>query len=543
MPQLAPQEVKQPTSSPSPKDAPPSGTASSAGRGGLALAAGKLFFLVTGLVQQIALKVVLGLSGYGAFSTAQSVASICYNPLIQSGIQGVSRTVAPAEGEELGLIQGRLMRLHSVGALFSAALFLLFAAPLAKLIGAPHIVGGLRLLSGIMLIYGLYAPIVGVLNGRRRFIAQAGLDMLSASLRTIGLVGGAYFATRFLSTGSEESVSNTQVEGTVLGFCVAATVWLIVSVRVAGLGKSGGVHPKTSSYLRIILPILGGQILLNLLFQADSLLLRKFAADAALVSGLRIDTADRYVGAYRATQLFCFLPFQLLTSLTFVLFPLLARAQAQGEQKEVAHLIKRGLRLATIVAGLIISAFVTVPGGLLAIVFGSEAAELGTSAMRILASGMGFFALLGVMTSAMNSVGAERVSLSLFAIAVLLVGALAFALGNGTELSSGLLTRVALATTLAMVLATGVGAFLLGKLTGGSLSPLTLLRTAGSVALIGWGLSRFFESDPTASKLQIAIPTVLGTGAAFLSFLLLMVATGELRKNDLRDLTGLWRKN
>ena len=90
------------------QDSAPS-EAQKTGRGGLAIAAGKVYFMVLGLGQQIALKAVLGLSGFGAYSTASSVASISYNPIVQTAIQGVSREVSGAsEAERPGIIRSAL---------------------------------------------------------------------------------------------------------------------------------------------------------------------------------------------------------------------------------------------------------------------------------------------------------------------------------------------------------------------------------------------------------------------------------------------------
>ena len=75
-------------------------TTRKAGRGGLALAAGKIYFIFLGLIQQIVLQRVLGLDGYGGLSTVLSLASITYNPIVSSSIQGVSRAVAQSPDEE-----------------------------------------------------------------------------------------------------------------------------------------------------------------------------------------------------------------------------------------------------------------------------------------------------------------------------------------------------------------------------------------------------------------------------------------------------------
>src|SRR6188768_2163609 len=51
------------------------------GRGGLAVAGAKIYFIVLGLVQNLALKSALGVDGYGALSRVQTIASVTYNPI------------------------------------------------------------------------------------------------------------------------------------------------------------------------------------------------------------------------------------------------------------------------------------------------------------------------------------------------------------------------------------------------------------------------------------------------------------------------------
>lgn len=506
----------------------------SAGRGGLALAGGKIFFLVTGLLQQILLKAVLGLSGYGAYSTVSSIASISYNPLVQAGIQGVSREIASSDEAEVGLVQRRVLGFHFVLALGATALFFGASGSVASLLGAPHVVGALRILSVVLFLYAMYAPLIGFLNGRRRFLGQAGLDMTAATLRTIGLVAGAYAATKLWSCDTEQGRTILRVEGAAIGFCLAGALILAAAIKLTGLGIAGGQRPPMKRYFLILVPIFGGQILLNLLFQADALLLRRFAADAAELARLAPESADPYVGAYRATQLFCFLPFQLLSSITFVLFPLLASAQAKGETREVAQLIARGLRIALIVGGLIISTLVAVPGGLIALVFGAEASELGASAMRILAVGMGFFALLGVMTSAMNSLGAEKESFTLIGLAALLVIALCVFGARGEALSSDLLNRVAIATSVAMILTTVVAAFRLRAVSGGGIEVLSFFRTFVAVAVAGVVSSHFFTGGH--------LSTLLGATVAALLFVAVLTLTRELKRADLDLVLSLRRR-
>ena len=61
-----------------------------AGRGGLAVAFAKIYFILVGLVQQIALPRLLGLDGYGALASVLSIAGITYNPVTTTSIQSVT---------------------------------------------------------------------------------------------------------------------------------------------------------------------------------------------------------------------------------------------------------------------------------------------------------------------------------------------------------------------------------------------------------------------------------------------------------------------
>lgn len=442
-----------------------------AGRGGLAIAAAKIYFILMGFVQQVAFGHILGLGGYGALSSALSAGSIVTNPITQASIQGMSREIAGAPLEQRPLVLRHLLRLHTAFAVAAAALFFLLAEPLAHWLRAPHIAAPLRILSSILLLYGVYTPLVGALNGAGRFVSQAALDVMAATLRTVGLLGGAYWATRSAAASSLGGPA-----GAAIGFGGAALAIMIIALVVVGVGRSGGSSPAWTRYGAFMLPLLFGQGLLNLLFQADGLLLRRFASEAALASGLGPATADPFVGAYRAAQLFGFLPYQLLMSVTFILFPLLAQANALGNRELVRDYVRSGLRLALLLAGLMAGVLIGVPRGLIALAYTAEAADLGAGALRILGVGLGFLAVLGVMTSALNSLGASRGSLLVTATALASVVGLCWFTVRGQPLGPDLLGRTAMATSIGLGVACALAVTLLFRLTGALVRVVSLLR-------------------------------------------------------------------
>src|SRR3954453_14715841 len=67
-----------------------------AGRGGLAVLVAKVFFILTGLVQQALLPRAIGRADYGALARVFAVSNVFNNVVVGSSTQGVSRTVAAA---------------------------------------------------------------------------------------------------------------------------------------------------------------------------------------------------------------------------------------------------------------------------------------------------------------------------------------------------------------------------------------------------------------------------------------------------------------
>jgi stage V sporulation protein B len=493
-----------------------------AGRGGLAVSAAKVYFILAGLVQQVALKAVLGLEGYGALSSALAAASIVYNPLVGASIQGVSHAVATAPEGARGMALRRALSLHAVLALSIGTVFWCAAPLIGVGAAAEHIVPSLRVLSTVLVLYGLYAPLVGALNGQTRFGTQAALDALAATLRSLGLIGGAFWFAR--SSG----LAARGAEGAAIGFMLSSLSMLLVALGRVGVGQAGGGGIGVRRYWAFVGPILLGQVLLNLLFQADQLLLRRFAADAALAAGLDTAAADRLVGAYRAMQLFCFLPYQLVLSVSIVIFPMVARAHRARDRALVAAYVRQGMRIALLVSGLIVSVTAGLPGPLLELVFGADTAALAAAPMRWLALGLGNLALFAVLTAVLNSIEQQRLGLIVTALAFAFVVVACLLRVRDLPFGPMLLQQTAWATSLALLVATGVAMLLVLKTAGAVLAPASLLRVLSALA----GALATANYLPATSALR----TFLASLVVAASYVLGLILLGELGKDDLRTL-------
>ncbi len=407
---------------------------------------------------------------------------------------------------------------HAAFAFVLAALAFALAPSIAAALGAPHLTGPLRILSGVLLAYGLYAPLIGAMNGQRRLVLQALFDIGAATVRTASIIAGAAFAAR---VGS----STTHAEGACYGALVGAGSVLAVALVVMGIGRSGAVSSKVSAHIAFVAPLLLAQALLNLLLQADLTLLRRFAGEAAISAGSAPTAADAYVGAYRATQLFSFLPYQLLIAVTFVLFPMLASARHDPDRTRVAGYVENGLRIALIVAGAMVSVTAGLPAQLLRLVIGPEAAHLGASALGVLALGFGAFAIFGLLTAVLNGLGHERASLVITALAFALVVLTGFGWVRGTPLSETLLVRTALATSAGIALATLLAAGYTRYVVG-SLVPVRVLLRVG----LGLGVALLVARALPEGRPLLAIPEA---ALVVLVYFGVLIASRELKKDDL----------
>ncbi len=490
------------------------GNAKTAGRGGLAVLFAKAYFIVTGLAQQALLPKVLGHAGYGALSRVLAASNIVNNVVIASATQGVSRATAQATGAE-ALVRQRLLRWH-LGA--AAVVALAYAALVPGIVWfqhAPHIKLPLLTMAVVLLVYGVYAPMVGYLNGTRQFQKQAALDVLAATLRTLLLLFGGYLFVRQGQNG---------VLGAVVGASLASLVVVGIAAVVtrpqAGSARGSAPLPSLKAYAAGLLPVVLAQACTNAVMQADHLLLGRFLSE-----GASANTADEWLAAYRGCQLFAFLPYQMLFSVTQILFPMLAKVKAEGTPAELAQLVSRGTRLGAIVVGLLVSVVCALPGSLLAFAYDRTIAIRGQGPLHILALAQATFAILGLASTVLVSIGQERKALRVTLIALGTVAAACIALVPGRPFGAPQLMASATAALLGLGLAMLYAGYIVYRTTGAFVPRKTALRVCLAVAL-AFGVG--FLTPITGRPLTIILATLVAV-----AYLIVLVLTGELGRAEL----------
>jgi stage V sporulation protein B len=504
--------------------------AKKAGRGGLAILVAKVFFIITGFIQQPLLRLAIGQADYGALSRVLAVSNIFNNVVISSSTQGVSRTVAAAGEREREALRATL-RVHVVIAVLGATLLAAGAPIVAWYQEAPGVLAPLTVVALVLLVYGVYAPLIGYLNGRALFVRQASLDMTAATLRTAGLVGLGWIFTRHAGALAASLKTSPGVLGAACGMVLAATGVFSLALRWTGTGKAfterpPGV-PTSGDYVRLIAPVMLAQLFVNALMQADIFVLGHYASQSASAGGAADPevAANEWVAVYRAAQLFAFLPYRMLFSVTQVLFPMVAKAKAEEGDARVAEIVKRGCRIGAIVCGMLVVVVVGMPQSLVKFAYGAEMAAKAATTLRVLGVGQAFFAMLGLCTTILVSLGRETVAMTLTAVAlVMLVGACA--LGDAAApFGEAQLIASATAVTAALGGALVVGVFVVRRVAGAFVPVPTAVRV-GACVTGAWALGRVMPVFSKALTPFVALALVLG-------YLAVLVVTRELGKDDL----------
>jgi stage V sporulation protein B len=520
--------------------------ARTAGRGGLAVLGAKVFFIATGLLQQALLPRAIGLADYGALSRVLAVSNVFNNVVVSSSTQGVSRTVAAAGAAESQALRATL-RVHVVIALLAAGLLGIASPLIAFFEHAPDVLAPLLVMTGVLVIYSVYAPLIGYLNGRGMFTRQASLDVAAATLRTTALLGiGWLFATRggaiAASFGTSPGVLGATIGAVVaaLGVFLLALRWTGTGTKLAGAGTPG--VPSARAYIALILPVMIAQVFTNGLMQADIILLGRYLSLSAthLAEAAQLvdvdpqktrlalsptQAANEWVAVYRACQLFAFLPYQMLFSVTQVLFPMVARAKAEDGGARVADLVRRGCRIGAIVCGMLVVVVLAMPGSLIKFAYGPEVALRGIATLRVLALGQAAFAILGLATTVLVSLGRERAAMAITAVALALLASTCAIVIPLAPFGEKQLLATAGATTTALVCALVVAVVTVRKIAGAFVP----LKTALRVGLCVGGAYALGGAMPMFSKL---ITPVVATGVV-LAYLVALVVTGEIGKDDL----------
>ncbi|HXU36188.1 MAG TPA: oligosaccharide flippase family protein [Blastocatellia bacterium] len=468
-----------------------------AGRGAIYITAAKLWFMASGYGIAITLTYLLTPENYGIYKVVINAVSIINAVIVTGTYQTVSRYIAQEEAKADSVKAKALALQVYVGGAATLAFFLL-APVVARFLNDSRLTNYLRLASLITLSYAFFSVYTGYFNGQKRFLAQASLDAAYSTLKLT-------FIVAFVWMGFG-------VMGAVGGFALAASCVLALSALVGrGGARKGEVRPgelfKFQSYLLLF------TFVLTLLQKVDVMLIKSLSSPDPKI-------ASENVGFYGASIDVANLTYQIIISVTFVIFPLVSRSTFEADRSRTQLYISNTLRYSIMIMALTATLFSANASEVLRVIY-REAYQAGAGALSIVAFGMLFFGLLYVLTTIISASGHPRVSL--------LVGVVT--LGASVVLNAVLIPRFGLvgaasATTVSMLVGVLAACAYLGKEFGALMPLWSAVRIAICAGAI-YGASLLFF---TSSKLLIIAKLV----ALSVLYLVALIISREVGRDDLR---------
>jgi stage V sporulation protein B len=483
-----------------------------AGRGLVSIAGAKGYFIVTGYAVQLLLPRLFGeAKEFGLYAAAMGGVAILTNVLIVATMQSVSKFVSEDEARaDVTLRQG--LRLQTlVGGTLALGLFIL-APAIARLLLDDQLTRLLRIASVVVFAYALYATIVGTLNGRHWFDKQARLDITFSTLRTFGILTGAALGFGAL--------------GAVVGFAAAATATLSISLIWIGIGNRGEPIP-IRRWIGFMAPIWTYQVCLNGILMIDLQVLKRTATEIAFASTATnqaaIDLANQYVGYYRAAQTFAFVPYQLIISMTFVVFPMISKATSIGDRDAARSTIQHAMRLSLLLLLLFAAPVAGAAHGVMRLAYPADYLA-GAPALSILVCGVAAFALFAVAATAISGAGKPSLAALIAGVSLLAVIVANRALVMRAGLGDQTLEAAATGTAIGMAFALVLSIWAMHRSLGVFIPAATWLRAA-LAAMAGYAVAAAIPSD---SPLLAVVALALGATSA----VAVLVLSRELTHGD-----------
>ena len=239
--------------------------------------------------------------------------------------------------------------------------------------------------------------------------------------------------------------------------------------------------------------------------------------------------ASENAGYYSAAMDIANITYQIIVSVTFVIFPLVSQSTFAENRARTQGYISNTLRYTLMVMALTATLFSSCASSVLRVIY-RESYQAGSPALRIVAFGMLFFGLLYVVTTIISASGQPKVSLLIGVITLVLSTTL-----NALLIPSRGLAGAATATTVSMLAGTILACAYLWRRFRTLMSVLSTARIAGCTGVI-YAASLLFSP---ASKVLIIAQLI----ALSVAYVIALIITGELGRDDLRLVARVVRRS
>ncbi|MEW6729877.1 MAG: oligosaccharide flippase family protein [Acidobacteriota bacterium] len=420
-----------------------------AGRGTIYITIAKLYFIVAGYGTYFTLPQIISPEQFGNYGIVTGIVAIINAVILGGTQQAVSKFISENPRSAESVKRQALWLQCLVGG--GATVGYLLAAPLiANLLNDPKLATPLRWSALITLAYSFYSVYMGYLNGQRKFLWQAALDISYSTIKLVCIV------TLALVLGT--------VVGAIAGFGLAALMILCLASLLTGRAENQiNSAPKASAFIKFQFTLLGFTLVNNLLQKVDLILIKALASPNSSL-------ASELAGYYTALMAIANVTYQAIISIAFVIFPLISNATFEQRTEEVKTYIHQTVKYSLIVMALSATIFSANAAALLGYLYRRTVYMTGASALSIVAYGMLCFGLIHIFTAIISGSGRPRISLAI-GLGTLLVS---IAMNSLLVPHYGLI-GAATSTSIAMALGAGTAGFYIFRTFGACINLRSLI--------------------------------------------------------------------
>lgn len=482
-------------------------------KGVLFLTISKVYFLIAGYFLIFSLTRILGPEGYGVYSSVNAFVAVLDAVILIGTIQAVSKFVSEDENQA-DLVKNTAIKLQIYVGGAVALIYFLCAPYIAIFLNDPSLVPFLRLSALIVISYSFYGIYLGYINGRKQFVKQAFIDMSFTTLKVSFMVGLAYLGLKYTNSVLGEGVISLDLSiyGALGGFALAA---LLIVVITSFITRSKGEVKRNfpiSKLLAFQAAIILFTFTINMLLQTDLILVKKF-------------TTDFNTGIYAASLQLARIPYQAITAVTFVIFPLISAATFRKDTIASKFYINNTLRFTLIIITIIVVLFSSTPEGTILFLYTDKYLP-GSEVLSVYVFAVMSYALFFVMTTIISGSGKPFIS----CIAAIITLLLNFGLNYFAIPKYGIM-GAAYATTISMTIGMIITSIIVFKLFNGLINSVNALRILLCGGII-YAISIYY---PVEGLLLVAVKFVI----LWNLYLLLLVITKELTKSDIKIIVNI----
>jgi len=467
----------------------------------------KIYFMITGYVFQVIIARLLTKSMIGMFNYVNSVISPINMIMVQGGVQTASHFISKSDEEEYNDIKNKVLKLFFSIAISLFIIMQFFADNISNLItkDAKNSIY-FRIALIIVLFYSLYAVLIGVFNGQKKFKNQALFDI---SYSTIKILSVSIFL-----------VLGFKLYGLFWGWVSATILITILAFLFSKMIKSKKSKFSYKDLFKFSLPIIISQSFFYILLNLDTWMLGILSNKSeVLING----------GNYLTITTLSRIPYQIVISITFIIFPFISKLSEMKDNSLIKSYIESSLRYSILIAAPFVILISSYPSIFLKIIYGVDFVE-NSVYLSILVVGILFLALFMINITIITASGKPKISmyitLSVLPIDIIL---------NYFLITQYKLYGVVIATSISFFISWLISSIFIYKKYKAFLPIKTFLRFI-AIFILYRILFNFFGEN--LNVFQGILSLILGGITIFILFFLLL----EFKKNDFDMIRAMFKK-